>query len=223
MNRFAYIAPFLIVVTVSAAEISEKFGMRIKSTEANYQSAVQKADNVRFYAVQKAAAERLKSLKSALSDATKSGDFDAATKLKELVTAAESGTVRQKPKDTIKAGGHEYAIVKDSLSFYNARKRCEEMGGHLVTLETAQEQELIRQRARQAKIAAWIGATNEEDQVHWKWVTGDPVADEQARAWRHDNYDSTIHAHGMTWWPDSDGFNDDSLGARMGFICEWDK
>ena len=66
MNRFACCIPFLIVIAVSAAEISEKFGMRIESTEANYQSAVQKADNVRFYAVQKAAAERLKALKTAL-------------------------------------------------------------------------------------------------------------------------------------------------------------
>lgn len=211
----------LFVSGVAAAELSEKFAKRLESADANYQLAVQKADNVRFYAVQKAAQERLRILKTALADATKAGDFDAATEIKARVAAAETaGGLRPKPKNVVKFGGHEYAVVDGALSFHNAKRHCQEMGGHLVTFETPQEQAAVLEYCRQQKIAAWIGATNEDDQKQWMWVTGNPVLDRSG--WKHDNHDAVFHGMGMTYWPDSNTFNDDNLGARMGYVCEWD-
>ena len=72
-----------------AADLSEKFAKRLESADAAYQTAVQKADNIRFYAVQKASQDRLKVLKSVLTEATKTGDFDAATEIKARAEAAE--------------------------------------------------------------------------------------------------------------------------------------
>jgi hypothetical protein len=84
------LAAILSISTCFAADqLAEKWQKRINDAEANYAAAVAKADNARFFAVQKANGDRLKVLKSALSDATKSGDFDAATAFKEKVKTAE--------------------------------------------------------------------------------------------------------------------------------------
>ena len=222
MYKAAGIVGLLFVSGLAAADLSEKWVKRIDSTERVYHVAVQKADNARFYAVQKANTDRLKTLKSALTDATKAGDFDAATKLKELIGAAEvANGVRPKPKNIIKAGGHEYAFVEETLTYHNARKRCQELGGHLVTFETPQEQEFILQQARTLKIPVWIGATNEDKQDEWRWVTGELVS--IPTDWKHDNHDAKSHGHGMTFWPETNGFNDDNLGSRRGLVCEWDQ
>ena len=204
---------------VFAAELSEKFAKRLESADANYQSAVQKAGNVRFYAVQKAAQERAKILKVALSDATKAGDFEAATVIKSQLAAVETAVVPAKPKDTFKIGAHEYAIVVASLPFHLAKKECEAMGGHLVTFESSKEQALILAACKQRGLFVWIGATDEAEIDKWKWVTGAPV--ELDADWKVDN--GQKHAVGMTYYPGTGTFNDENLGARIGYVCEWEK
>ena len=102
---------------IAMADLPEKWAKRLDSTEANYQSAVQKADNTRFYAVQKANGDRLKALKTTLTDATKAGDFDAATEIKSRLAVAEmAGIARPKPKITVKFGGHEYAMIEPTAT-----------------------------------------------------------------------------------------------------------
>lgn len=222
--RLILIAALVCVVTsVCPAELSEKTQKKLDNAEAAYKSATDKADNARFYAIQKANADRLKVLKQVLTEATKSGDFDGATQIKDLIAAAEAGSIRSKPKNVQKFGGHEYAAFIDAVSFYNAKRRCEEMGGHLATMETPQEQEFILALCRSPKerFGCWIGATNEDKQDRWMWITGTPAT--QASTWKHDNPNFQNIGHGMTYWPDSDGFNDDNLGTRMGYVCEWEK
>ncbi len=131
MIRVLGFAAVFFVSVVVAAEISEKFSKRLESVEATYQSAVQKADNTRFYAVQKANQERLKSLKAALSDATKAGDFDAATAVKARVTEAEtielpdpSDAVRGRPQFVAALYGvnQSWIDVTDKLNGIAMRK-----------------------------------------------------------------------------------------------------
>ncbi len=223
MQKLLLCGSMLFVAAAAVAEISEKTQKKLDAADLAFKTAVEKADNARFYAIQKATADRVKVLKQALTEATKAGDFDGGSKLKELIAAADAGTVRTKPKDVVKFGGHEYAAIKDQLSWHNAKKRCEEMGGHLVVSETPEEEQFVLALCRQPKdrFGCWIGATNEDQQDKWMWVTGIPVA--QAKTWKHDNGEAQFHGHGMTYWPDSDCFNDDNLGARMGYVCEWEK
>lgn len=222
IRHLSVIVPCIIATGLLAADLPEKWSKRLESADAAYQSAMQKADNVRFYAVQKASQERLKVLRTTLADATKAGDFDAATEMKARIESADSaGGVRPKPKETVKFGGHEYAVIDAKLSFHNAKRHCQEMGGHLATFENPQEQAAALEYCRRRKIPAWIGATNEDAQDKWMWVTGTPVT--VATEWQHDNHDSQLHGMGMTFWPDSNSFNDDNLGARIGFMCEWDQ
>ncbi|MCK8215269.1 hypothetical protein LW982_17945, partial [Erwinia amylovora] len=75
-----------------------------------------------------------------LSDSTKSGDFDTSSLIKSKITEAEAaGVARQKPKNTVKFNGHEYALIDEKVTWHTAKKRFEEMGGHLACLNTPSE------------------------------------------------------------------------------------
>ena len=215
MFRYTLIAfSFVLVSGLLAAELSEKFAKRLESADAAYQSAVTKADNVRFYALQKATQDRVKILKSALTDATKAGDFDAATEIKRRVAAAETtGGVRAKPKNVVKFGGHEYALIEDKVTWHVAKRLCEEMGGHLATGETATEATGILTMCAMAKCNAWFGASDEDKEGDWHWITGPKVQFE----FRRDNSGEAEHYlayYGGSW--------EDLGDARFSFVCEWD-
>ena len=90
--RSLFIASAVLISGAYAADLPEKFAKRVESADVAYQAAVLKADNSHFYALQAAASDRLKVLKTALADATKAGDFDTATALKKRITEAETVT-----------------------------------------------------------------------------------------------------------------------------------
>lgn len=196
-----------------AADLSAKWSKRLESTEAAYQSAVQKADNTRFYAIQKAAQERVKALKSALTEATKSGDFDAATELKARLAEAEAaGGLRAKPKNIVKFGGHEYALIEDKATWHVAKRLCEEMGGHLAIVETADEAAFILKLCGSETV--WLGASDEATEGDWKWVNGTPVK-LSLDLNNQDGYDHWLVVYQGT-------FADGTAGRRYVYACEWD-
>lgn len=214
--RLSVLVPIVIASTVLAADLSEKWSKRLESADAVYQQAIQKADNTRFYAVQKATQDRVKLLKTALTDATKAGDFEAATEIKSRLAAAETaGGVRPKPKNTVKFGGHEYALIEEKATWHVAKRRCEEMGGHLAVIETPAENDGLLAMCKAGGFSAWLGATDEVTEDKWVWLTGKPVG----ISFHHDNsYESE---HYLVFWPPSGGW-DDNGSARHGFLCEWD-
>lgn len=198
-----------------AADLSEKFSKRIESAESTYQQAVAKADNTRFYAVQKANSDRLKALKQALSDATKAGDFDAATAIKERISEAEKTGPREKPKNVVKFGGHEYAMITDPATWHVAKQRCEEMGGHLAVIDNADENARLLALCREAKVEPWLGATDELVEGKWRWVDGSQFILEIHQDNAGDIQHYLLYHAGLKTWDDGDG------GARHPFICEW--
>lgn len=210
------------VSAIAADQLAEKWQKRIADAEANYAAAVAKADNTRFYAVQKANSDRLNVLKKALSDATKAGDFVAASKLKEQVDAAASdGVSRPKPKNVVKFGGHEYALIEDKVTWHVAKRRCEELGGHLVTFESQPEQAFCLAACKSAMVPVWIGISNEEDKTQFVWVTGTLATVD--KSWIFDNANVADFSWGLAYWPPSGQFSDHNLGAHEFFVCEWDK
>lgn len=205
-----------IAIAVAADTISEKFQKKLDAADAAYQAAVQKAENAKFYAVQKATADRVKVLKQAMTEATKSGDLDAANTFKARIESAEqAGGTRAKPKNTVKFGGHEYALIEEKATWHVAKRKCEEMGGHLAVLETEDELARLSTLCQTAKTTAWFGATDEEQEGEWLWITGSKVQFD----FRKDNNGGTEHYLGCY----GEGNSWEDLGdARFSFICEWD-
>ncbi|MDB5388980.1 MAG: C-type lectin domain protein [Planctomycetaceae bacterium] len=228
MSHWKLVVAVVLCCSVSvAAEISEKWQKRINDAEASYTAAVAKADTVRANAVQKANADRLAVLKKALSEATKAKDEDAIEALKEKVAAGDKEKAAKakpasttRPENAVRLGTHEYAVIPDKLTWHMAKKRCEELGGHLVTFESPEEQDLALRAGKITNAPLWIGATNEANLTEWTWVNGSSVkVDDFAKL--DDTSRETISC-GIAYSNENRTWSDSNLGNHFGFICEWD-
>lgn len=203
--------------------VEKKFNSDISKAQADVTRA--EADLVKARKV--ASTARLKAYKDRLTEITKTGDFDKAqtvkARIEELEQEAEDGTPkteksakRARPKETVKFGGHSYAIIKDAATWHVAKRRCEEMGGHLAIVERDGEKAFLLDLVKSLSLkAAWIGASDEEFEGNWKWVDGT----EAKVSGRFDNENGGEHFMELHT---EFGFNDQTY-IREAYICEWDR
>jgi hypothetical protein len=67
--------------------------------------------------------------------------------------------------------GHSYYRSTGSMTWTAARQACINMGGYLVTINSAAENNFIFNLWP----SGWIGLTDEVVEGQWRWVTGEPV------------------------------------------------
>jgi hypothetical protein len=213
------IAPFLL------PSVEEKF----TSDAAKADAATAKAEQEAAKAKRSAAEIRLKAYKDKLAEITKTGDFDKAQQIKARITQLENDpdgeshkpekpTKRPRPKDTVKFGGHTYALIKEPATWHVAKLRCEEMGGHLVCIASPQEEAFVAKLA--GKTNVWIGASNELSDTDWKWLNGANLS--RANWSFNDSVQDPTKAYAMTFWGVAQQFDDYPIGGRLAYICRWD-
>ena len=85
------------------------------------------------------------------------------------------------PEDAVlwEGNGHYYKLCGKSrsehLSWTEAKQACEEMGGHLVTITSQEENDFVQSLHRGGSVQAWIGMSELDEIGNWKWVTGEPT------------------------------------------------
>lgn len=123
----------------------------------------------------------------------------------------------------VSAGGHTYALFNDVLTWSDAKARCEALGGHLVTITSASEQNIVNLlTGKGMRPAYWIGLTDAAKEGTFRWVTGESLSYtnwnegrpriNSSRNWVHLYTDNT-------WY---DNANTD-LSTAIGYLCEWEK
>ena len=141
-------------------------------------------------------------------------------------------------------GNHKYSVIDESLTWQQAKAKCEEMGGHLVTINSEEEQKyiegLIENKTRKQY---WIGMSRSQDGL--QWVTGEAVSYEN---WDGSEPNSHTRSDGekedyiqiynqanpavyssrrFAW---NDIYNDNTYPGEesffslenVGYICEWE-
>lgn len=74
------------------------------------------------------------------------------------------------PETATEYNGHFYTVFTDDLSWEQAKKACERMGGHLVVIDDEDENKMLCELcASTSKGLYWIGAYADE-KGNWKWV-----------------------------------------------------
>ena len=68
--------------------------------------------------------------------------------------------------------GHSYYRSTGSMTWTDARQACANMGGYLVTVTSAAENNFIFNLWP----SGWIGLTDEVVEGQWRWVTGEPYS-----------------------------------------------
>lgn len=97
--------------------------------------------------------------------------------LQSLVNAEDlqEEVVDETPVSEGAYGEHYYEVIDKSMTWTSAKEYCENLGGHLVTITSAEEQAFIETLVCQgAKKQYWIGAYLDGD--NYKWVTGEEFA-----------------------------------------------
>ena len=137
--------------------------------------------------------------------------------------------------------GHRYAVYDHSLTWDEAEAFCEALGGHLVTINSAEEQMYVEGLASSgSKYQYWLGACRELS-GSFSWVTGESFSYTNWSKGQPDNHagenyvqmlkvSNPNYAGAPYTWNDIRRDNWFSSGEsgyfslqNIGLICEWDR
>jgi|GEM_PF-165662 len=94
--------------------------------------------------------------------------------LSVVMPAAAATTISIPNGSTTKFNGHTYTRYDISLSWKDAKAYCEKLGGYLVTITSLEEQIAVMRLIKDGtKNQYWMGATDEDVEGEWKWITGE--------------------------------------------------
>ena len=131
-----------------------------------------------------------------------------------------------KPDKTLSTMGHKYELFNTKMSWKDAYQFCEKMGGHLVTINSKDEDEVITelQKTYSPYDRMWLGATDEYSEGTWKWITGDSIG---YKNWADGEPNDSDDEDFMMIYKNSGKWNDVYDSTRSGlysysFICEYD-
>jgi Lectin C-type domain len=216
----------LICCTAAAAEDAAPFLLpsvedTFSSESAKGDALVAKAEAEAAALRKTAAANRLKAYKARLAEVTKAGDFDKAQAVKARIEQLESEpeskpakpAKRPRPKDTVRFGGHSYALIKELATWHVAKQRCEEMGGHLVCINNGKESAFVAALCDKQLVS--IGATDELDGVSLINVDGTAPA-------FHVPLPTKMPLEHWVMW-DGSRFLIWQAGGMAAYVCEWDR
>lgn len=142
---------------------------------------------------------------------------------------SSGAATRSIPSDAQEYNGHWYKHFNISMLWSEARIFCENLGGHLITITTYQEQDFAFELIKNgSKSRYWIGLTDENIEGMYEWVTGEPYS--------HDPYywaagEPNDGAPGpedyVTMYTDTGKWCDTEIDAdgnyiNYGLICEWE-
>jgi hypothetical protein len=141
--------------------------------------------------------------------------------------------------ETATFNGQQYQMIEIGMSWTEAKAYCENLGGHLVVISSAEEQAFIENWiATGTKNYYWLGGYCDADRV-FKWVTGEPMNFTAWASGEPNNYQgkqdkimmyrvaNPMNAVSQYKWDDirNEGTVDGEpffSESSFGFICEFD-
>lgn len=161
----------------------------------------------------------------------------------EFVLTKNNAEYQQVSDSTFK--NHRYEVFDESLTWQEAKAKCEEMGGHLVTIDSQEENDFVAKLiSNKEKNLYWIGCYLDTQTDEWYWVDGsklgyenwaykEPNDSEGNEMFGHmfrfdyDQYDAGGDDHNAGEWNDlaNSGEAATSGGyilSKIGYVCEWE-
>jgi len=127
------------------------------------------------------------------------------------------------PQDVTQFGEHYYKVFLENISWHEAKRKCESMGGYLAIVTGKEEDEFLASLSRSH---VWIGASDEKEEGNWTWIDGSPVEyanwdsrePNNARDPRTGEQENHLMISKYGKWNDLT----DNSSIIHGFVCEWD-
>jgi len=71
--------------------------------------------------------------------------------------------------------GNAYYLSEATMTWSDAKAAAEQEGGHLATITSQEESDLLSSYIEDRNGNAWIGFTDRETEGNWQWITGEEV------------------------------------------------
>ncbi|MCE5334113.1 MAG: tandem-95 repeat protein [Desulfobacteraceae bacterium] len=114
--------------------------------------------------------------------------------------------------------GHQYLVTDSNMTWTQAEAYAQALGGHLVTINDAAEQEWLRANMGQFG-SLWIGYTDQDEEGAWKWSSGDAS---QYTAWENGEPDASGSAdYAYAYFGSADGWRDAAGNNSMRALIEF--
>ena len=132
------------------------------------------------------------------------------------------------PKEAVEFEGHHYYLVGDAerATWHVARERCQALGGHLVRIDSAAENQFVFPLATSGKDLGLVMIDGTDEVREGQWVYSDGMQMKYFN-WgprSPNNVDDLEHYAAMMSGPKATGTWDDKRGGfRHYYICEWDQ
>ncbi len=122
------------------------------------------------------------------------------------------------PPDAKEFQGHYYKVIRTLMTWHVAGRECEKMGGHLVRIESPQEQQFVHELTGKSGIH-WIDGSDEFQEGQWVWGNGTKIAYANWDRGQPNNAKKIQHSMVIV---ESGKWGDDPSSYRYHFVCEWD-
>jgi hypothetical protein len=139
-----------------------------------------------------------------------------------------SATATANDDGSVEFAGHQYRLVETPMAWHEAAAHCDGIGGHLVTINSQAENDFVW--GQFGDYYHWLGATDEECEGEWRWVTEEPFDYSNWAPGEPNNCCPPTHCggdectaeHYLAWASPSDGRWNDVPDGTLVFVCEWD-
>lgn len=144
-------------------------------------------------------------------------------------SSSDEGSSIYIPSDAHYVNGHYYKMYEMDYTWTEAKEYCSSQGGHLMTITTSEEQDILQNLGLKSGTNYWVGATDSKREGTWKWITGETWDYTHWAADQPDNFQQVSRIEEdylqivVNWgngWNDSADQQDRT--AKIGFICEWE-
>ncbi len=127
------------------------------------------------------------------------------------------------PDETLEFNGHRYEYYHLGTSWDQAYMICEKKGGHLVSVNSQEENTFVKNLSAKYDTYCWLGFTDLHQEGNWYWITGESV---NYSNWNSGEPNNTNNCENYAYMFSNSGlWNDTSLyGSNQytGFICEYE-
>lgn len=128
------------------------------------------------------------------------------------------------PKTAIVWNGHAYMILNKQMKWLEAMTFCEGLGGHLATITSEEEQNVITGLVADSEYGNfWLGSYRKDDQ--WVWVTGEDIEYQSWAQGEPNGQESGMVMQLMRGKGWDDTYNNGRLENNrtiQRIICEWE-
>lgn len=129
---------------------------------------------------------------------------------------------KQIPSDAVTFGDHYYYLYSDTKNWYDMKKNCEQLGGHLATITSKEENDFLYNYIKEKGVKnCFFGLSYRSFQKKWGWVTEEPLDYTNWAVGKPSIY-NTKDYFGMFDKESFSGEWNNNTEELSYYLCEWD-